>query len=432
MLWIERKIVKYRNVESNRECVHHVLIARAGGKNILLSHANLFLHAHALASIETSARYSTVIAMFYRFLSSQKKFLQVDVENYHVLADNGDIKRWQIARQIDRVKQQKTSPNSGTIFEDAKIVLFFFSWIQDEGYTSNVRVKKVTWCPNFKAQRMLNYVQAKARTKIDSKNIEALDKDRRQLKAASLISQLEIVELIQSYIDPVYATLFKLSLGTAMRPMDLCKFPYIGNGKNKHIMPYSSMRKNDDQTIDFHVIESKGRKDRTIKINVADMRMVEDAYIRPYYADRAAKFEKKFGKKCPPSLLFLNKDGTPITSLMISSRTYDAKKIAMKNCSEFRGSIKFYDARHWWPTMFLINFFKERLLSDAADALYLAAAQVLLNQMGHSELSTTFKYYVDMARLVLIAHEGSVHELITKPTETVEQFVHKIHSSSLI
>jgi len=197
-------------------------------------------------------------------------------------------------------------------------------------------------------------------------------------------------------------------------------------------MPYSSMRKNDDQTIDFHVIESKGRKDRTIKINVADMRMVEDAYIRPYYADRAAKFEKKFGKKCPPSLLFLNKDGTPITSLMISSRTYDAKKIAMKNCSEFRGSIKFYDASHWWPTMFLINFFKERLLSDAADALYLAAAQVLLNQMGHSELSTTFKYYVDMARLVLIAHEGSVHELITKPTETVEQFVRKIHSSSLI
>lgn len=429
MLWIERKVVKYRDLESNRDCAHHVLLARTGGKEILLSHANLFLYAHAIASMETSSRYSTTIAMFYRFLSSQKKFLQVDVGNYHVLADNRDIKRWQVARQIARVSRQKASPSSDTIFEDAKIVLFFFSWIQDEGYTSNVRVKKVTWRPNFKSQRMLNYVQEKARIRIDSKNIEVLDKERRQRKAVSLITHSEIVELIQSYNDPVYGTLFKLSLGTAMRPMDLCKFPYIGNGGNKHIMPYSIMSKGSDKTVDFDVIQSKGKKDRTIKINVSDLKMVEDEYIRPHYADRVAKFEQRFGKRCPPSLLFLNKNGAPITPSMISSRTYDAKKIGMQSCPGFRDSIKFYDARHWWPTMFLINFFKERLLSEAADVLYLAAAQVLLNQMGHDELSTTFKYYVDMARLVLIAHEGSVHELVTRPSETVEQFVRKIHGT---
>ena len=129
MLIIKRKIISYRSADSGREVRHHVLIACIGEKNILLSHSNLFIYEHALSSIETSSRYSNVISMFYRFLSTEKRFADVDVADYHVLANNTYIKRWQVARQVTRVKSQKDSPSSATIFEDAKILLVFFKWV---------------------------------------------------------------------------------------------------------------------------------------------------------------------------------------------------------------------------------------------------------------------------------------------------------------
>lgn len=426
MLIIKRKIISYRSADSGREVRHHVLIACIGEKNILLSHSNLFIYEHALSSIETSNRYSNVISMFYRFLATEKRFADVDVADYHVLANNIYIKRWQVARQVTRVKSQKDSPSSATIFEDAKILLVFFKWVRESGYITNVNVLTKNWMANFKSNRMLNYVRRKAYVNIDAKNIEVLDKENRQKKLKSLITNDEIRELIEAYTDPVYATMFKLGLGTAMRPMDLCKFPYIGNGRNKHIMPFAEMAKTESAKVFYQVKDSKGKKTRTIVINRADLKMIEEQYIRPYYAERVKKYEERFGEKCPLSILFLNSRGRPVTPGMVASRTNDAKKLAMANHPDFRERVTFYDARHWWPTMFLIKFFGDKLLTQAADALYLAAAEVLTSQMGHDDISTTFRYYVDMARLLLLAHKGLVHELITEDGETVEEFVDRI------
>lgn len=426
MLAIERKVINYQSADSGRECQHHVLIACVGQKNVLLSHPNLFLYEHALPSIETSSRYSSVISKFYRFLSTERRFADVDVADYHVLADNRYIKRWQVARQVARVNAQKDSPSSDTIFDDAKILLVFFNWLKECGYVTNVNVKTKTWIPNFKSSHMLNYVRRKASVSIDAKNIVVLDKERRQKKPKSLITNEEIRALIESYSDPVYAVMFKLSLGTAMRPMDLCRFPYIGNGPNKHIMPYSQMSKTESAKVEYLVKQSKGNKTRPIVINRADLKVLEDQYIRPYYAERARKYEKQFGEKCPPSILFLNSRGYPVTPSKVASRTNEAKKFALANYPGFRQGVRFYDARHWWPTMFLIRFFGEALLTTSADALYLAVGQVLKDQMGHEDLETTFKYYVDMGRLVLMAHKGMVHELIAEDDETVEQFIDRI------
>lgn len=426
MLSIERRVIRYRSPESGKDCRHHVLVAQVGARRILLSHPNLFLHEHALSSIETSNRYSAVISMFYRFLSTEPKFSSASVADYHVLADNRDIKRWQVARQVARVEEQADAPSSQTIFEDAKVLLTFFQWISSAGYVTSVNVKTKTWVANFKNNRMLNYVRRKASVRVDAKNIEVLDKERRQRRQSTLITSGEIGALLESFSDPVYAAMFKLSLGTAMRPMDLCRFPYLGNGLNKHIMPYSAMTKDASATVDYLVKESKGRKDRMIKINAADLKALEDHYIRPLYAERAMKYEAHFGRKCAPSILFLNARGIPVTPSKISSRTHEAKAVAMKHYPQFRESTKFYDARHWWPTMFLVNFFKDKILTNAADTLYLAATEVLVNQMGHEDIDTTYKHYVDMARLLVMAHEGRVHELITEPDETVMQFLERI------
>ncbi|WED22683.1 site-specific integrase [Vibrio sp. JC009] len=426
MISIDKKLISYQNLESGRNMQHHVLIANVSDKRILLSHANLFLSENARSSVETSSRYSSIISKFYRYLSTQIKYRDLDVGQYHVVADNRDIKRWQVDRQIERTKRQSIKPSSETIYEEAKTLLVFFSWIKESGYETNVSVIKKTWCPNFKSEHMLNYVTRQSSVKIDGKNITVLDKEGRQKKAKSLITNSEIRLLIQSYRDPVYAAIFKLALGTAMRPMDLCNFPYLGNGRNKHIMPFSEMRQVESATVDYTISGSKGNKSRTIKINKADLKALEEYYIKPYYFSRVAKYEKKYGKECPPSILFLTDRGTPVTPDRIASRTFDAKEAIKVKDPSFRDSVKFYDARHWWPTMFLVKFFGDRLLTESADALYIAAAEALTNQMGHEDIGTTYKYYVDLARVLMMSHKGYVAEIITEDNESVMEFIDRM------
>lgn len=426
MLVIDRELIKYNSIDTGKNVEHHFLIANVANKKVLLSLPNLFIYKNASSSVATSNRYSSVISKYYKFLSTQEKFKSVSVDKYHVLADNRDIKRWQVSRQIERVQSQSVKPSSESIYNDAKSVLVFFSWLHDSGYPTCTEVKKRDWVANFKSDDLLNYIKKEAKAKIDFKNVTVLDKESRQKRTHTLISNHEIEWLRESFSDPVYDAMFMLCLGTAMRPIDLCKFPYIGNGTNSHIMPYKDM----DQTVktfDFDVINSKGGKSRRITINANDLKRLEKEYINEHYYERKELYEDRVGKKCPPHILFLNKFGKPVTPAMVASRGNHAKVIAMEKYPKFRDGTTFYSARDWWPTMFLIRFFKKKLLTETTDALYLAVAEVIRNQMGHEEISTTYKHYIDMARLIVIAHEGRVNELVTESYDATS-FIEKYES----
>lgn len=412
--------IRYKSIDNLGEVEHYILKAiNLNGKEKLLSHPNLFLYHETNGSINTSKRYAAIISRFYSFLSTQEKYKKINVDKYHVIADNRDIRRWQIDRQIIRIKKQSTKPSSETIFEEARVLLIFFKWLHEAGYVTNVDVQYKDWTANFKSKRMLNYIQTKARVSLDAKNIKALDKQRRQQSSKSLITNQEIKALLKAYSDPVYPALLKLSLGTGMRPMELVEFPYIGSGGNKHIMPYSEMDK-DSNTVDYKII-GKGKKERLIKVNIIDLKELDDQYIKKHYAERKKKYKEKLGVDCPPSILFLTKAGDPVTPGKLSRRSNDAKLKAIKNNPKFREKITFYEARHWWPTMFVIEFFKEKLLTNSSEVLYAAFAQALKNQMGHEELETTYEYYIDMARLVYAAQQGSVHELLVTPEKSVQE-----------
>ncbi|WP_223434647.1 MULTISPECIES: site-specific integrase [unclassified Pseudomonas] len=422
MLTIKSKEITYNSAEVLMEVSHCILIAGQDGKNILLSHPNIFLHSETRASIKTSKRYASIISMFYRFLSTQEKMKNKALGLYHVLADNRDIKLWQVQRQIDRVEAQSLRPSSETIYEDAKILLVYFKWLNDRGYLTNVHITLKTWRANFRSRRMLNYVQLMARSKIDASNIRVLDKKNRQKRSNFLITDPEIKLLLENYSDPVYAAMFNLALGTAMRPMDLVKFPYIGNKDNKHISPYSEMDKH-RITTSYTVYKSKGNKDREITIHMADLKSLEENYIIPYYTTRKLLYKERYGHACPPGVLFLNKKGEPIDENMIASRTNYTKNKIIKTHPEFRAHLAFYQSRHWWPTQHIIATFGDRLLTESLDALYLATAQVLTAQMGHDDVQTTYKYYVDMARLIMLLHKGRSFDLVTSPAQTVRDFM---------
>ncbi|MBW1245511.1 hypothetical protein I7860_02340 [Pseudomonas tolaasii] len=127
----------------------------------------------------------------------------VDLGQYHALADNKDICRWQVQRQLDRLERNSPKPSSETIFEDAKVLLIFFRWPNEHGYVTNVDVQTRTWRANFRSGRMLSYIDRIGTSKISSKNIRVLDKQSRQKKYDFLITDDEIKLLLQSYSDPV-------------------------------------------------------------------------------------------------------------------------------------------------------------------------------------------------------------------------------------
>lgn len=427
---IERKILTYQSPDLGIEVNHYALIAHIGKRKVLLSHVNLFLHATTRASIKTSSRYSNIISMFYRFLATQEKFKAHNVSSYHALADNNDIKRWWIARQVARVAKQSYKPSSETIYEDVKILLAFFHWLNTKGYLTNVNVELKTSTRNFGSNRLLSYIQAKARVSIDAKNVRLLDKESRQKTRKFLINESEIRTYLQCFTDPVYATLFKLALGTAMRPMDLCKMPYLGNGRNSHIMPYSEMDQ-EEKTFPYTVYGSKGNKTRTIVIHRDDLKELDESYIKPHYKERRKKYKERFGRECPLDVLFLNDQGYPVTAERIASRGHAAKVKAVALDKSFRKSINFYESRHWWPTMFLIRFFDEALLSSSADSMWAACGEVLINQMGHEDIETTFSHYIDMGRVVMQANKGRVTELVTQAHDGVHAFIHQVTTGKL-
>jgi integrase len=422
MLNISRRLITYACPLSRKRTSHYVLIAQVDDKRFLLSHANLYLRAVTSKSEDTSNRYSSVISVFYRYLSTLPKYESVELSQYHVLVDNDDLKNWQIQRAIYRQAKQSVKPCTGTMIDDAKLVYSFFYWLDAEGYSSCVNFKLTTWQPNFKNEELLSYIKREARVALDGKGIKALDRESRQGQSYSLITNEEIKDLLNAFHDPVYVAMFKLALGTAMRPMDLCDFPYVGNGLNRHIQPYDNMSF-DEATVEYRIYYSKREKTRDIRIHRGDLKALFDHYTKTLYPSRAELYGKRFGKPCPPSILFLTSAGEPVTPKMVSTRSNAAKNLAIRQGSKMRADVCFYDSRHWWPTKFLIKRFGSKLLGELSEVKDLAAMQVLKRQMGHSSLITTYEHYVDVARVLLLAHEGYVNELYINADQTVEEFL---------
>ncbi|VVP22707.1 hypothetical protein PS870_03905 [Pseudomonas fluorescens] len=422
MLEISRKLITYACPLSGKETTHYILIADSGQKRVLLSHANLYLRAVTAQSEDTSNRYSHLIAKFYRYLSTTAKYEGVKLYQYHALVDNDDLKNWQVHRAIKRQAKQSLKPSTATIIDEGKLVYGFFYWLDSEGYSSCLNFKLKTWQPNFKNNDLLSYIKREARVALDGKGIKALDREWRQKQSYSLITNQEIRDFVGGFHDPVYVAMFMLALGTAMRPMDLCDFPYAGNGFNRHIQPHDNMTF-DDETVEYRIYFSKGKKHRTIRIHQGDLKALADNYTNTLYPPRAELYAKKYGKPCPPSILFLNAAGEPVTPRMVATRSTAAKVRAISNGSQMRSDVCFYDSRHWWPTMFLIKRFGPGLLGELSEVKDLAAMQVLKAQMGHAHLHTTYDHYVDVARVLLLAHEGYVNELYINADQTVSEFL---------
>lgn len=420
MIKITKKYVRYTPSETNRSVAHFILIFEDKKQSVLLSHVNLFLYTKTRASKKTSSRFASVISMFYRYLSTTDDFREIHPSQYHLFARNKHVKRWQSSRETERVANDSASPTTETIFGEAKLLMNYFRWLGDAGFNPGIEVKLKTWIPPYKNSRYQAYISLKAKNVIDTTSIDVLDKESRQSTIRALITPQEINQLATSYSDPVYAAMLLFAVATAMRPMDLCRFPYYGNHENAHIGPFSSMQFN-EPNVNYTIYNSKGKKTRTILVHRDALRDVEEMYIKPLYAARAKKYEKNYGVKPPLSLLFLTKDGHPVTPDTIAQRTTAAKKKARALNPKLRKNLKFYDARDWWPTQYLIRNFGEDIHN--ADLYNLSVAQVLQDQMGHKFLRTTFDHYIDMARIIMAMHKKRSTEIYKAADLSTNDFI---------
>lgn len=422
MINFDFKPISYYSIDLGKDVNHYIMTANYKNKCLMLSMVNLYLYEKTRSSEQTSKRYVTLITSFYKFISQLSRFRAVNPGDYHFHVINADLRKWQVYRQTRRVMLNSVHPSSDTIYKDACVVLHFFKWLHDKKIPTGVIITLKTWVANFKDRRMLSYIQKKSESVLDTNSIRVLDREARQKKPKRLISNRDITTLLDSYPDQVYKVLFNFALATAMRPMELVKFPYMGIGKNRHILPYSEMKK-DVKTVQYEVF-GKGAKFRDIIIPAYALQMLDESYIKTEYATRAKLYKNKFGKKCPLSTLFLTAEGEPVTASMISNATNYAKRLAREKDSSFVLSNIFYHTRKWWPTLMMIQHHNgEGILEKNAEVMDLAITEVITNQLGHESPDTTYQHYLVLGRFVVMARKGITHELIHEKTINVHDAI---------
>lgn len=414
--------LEYYSIDLEKDVSHYIIAADYKKKRHLLSMPNLYLYDKTRSSKQTSKRYATLIKKFYEFLSQLPRYRSVNPGDYHYHVINADLRKWQVYRQTRRVMLNRVHPSSKTIYDDACVVFNFFRWLHENNIPTGVKIRLKTWVANFKDRRMLSYIEKKAKTALDTSSIRVLDREARQTRPTRLISNRDIVTLLNCYPDRVYKVIFNFALATAMRPMELVKFPYMGTGKNRHILPYSEMD-SEPKTFTYEVL-GKGSKLRDIIIPAYALSMIDSEYTKTEYPTRAKLYRQKFGKKCPLSTLFLTDEGMPVTAPMIANATNYAKRLARERDPSFVLSNVFYHTRKWWPTLMMIQHHNgEGILEKNADVMDLAITQVITDQLGHEDPATTYRHYLVLGRFLVMARKGITHELIHEKTINVHDAI---------
>lgn len=323
-----------------------------------------------------------------------------------MLADNNSLKAWQAERIIDREIQDKNRPSEKTVFDDACIVSDFYLWLKNNYYPSPMAIETKEWVANFKDNNLLSYIQTRVKEVKNNKSIKVGKRRFQEQPSYNHFTNEQVGKILSSYADPVYAALFKFCMSTGLRSSEALKYPFKGFAENSHISLWENMDdKFKDQTSFPFVLVGKGDKVRSVNINVNDFKEICEDY-RPLLIERRALYKKNHnGKDAPLDVFWFNKVGKPITPKMISdATTYANTKV------DFH--FEFYDSRHWYATMFMI----EHLKNTNGDTSFNAAVnEALRSQLGHDDISTTFKYYIDKARLYIeFVHKGNALEVVTE------------------
>jgi len=397
---IERVLIEYKY--KYQVLNHHILIA-IDKNQTLLSAVNIFLKEYGNNSLKTSDRYSGNIKRFLEFVIKQRND-EIKGSNFWREISCSDIKEWQSFQVYQRDAENLEKPSDKTIFDNASIIYQFYVWARKNGFPVAINAVLKDWKFNYRDEsKLLTAISMLSGSNPDHANIDIGNSNTRRHvnKEIIIMNNDNIKRLMNSYVDPVYPALLMLALGTGMREQGCVSMPYIGSGVNNHIRAYPEIKNTiksgeSAKTFSFTVTE-KGSKTRTVQVNMAAWETICSFYL-PFYYKRKKLFQLKYPEESANSHFFLNKKGEPVTEKMISDMTYIAKK-GIKN---FPWS--FHNTRDWYATKFIIK----HLSKNKIDNLHYDAAveELLRSQLGHSDIKTTYMYYVRKASIILAMQNG--------------------------
>ena len=402
MMEICRELISYSNPVTNQPVKHHILYSK-GTKRCLLSQVNIYLHDTARHSENTSLRYSGVLSRFFRFLISENQISSDEMHDFYLQADNDSLKAWQVQQIINRNELGKSRPSEKSVYDSAVLVTDFYYWLEQNDYPSSINVHTKKWVAKFKENDLLAYIAKGSKRVKDSKQIKVFKSRTQIYKPDDLLTIEQIKTALESYSDPVYPALYKLCMGTGLRPSGAVRFPYKGFGPNSHISPWENMREEYANKAFFkYYVKEKG-KARKVKINTNCFETIYIAY-KPLLYKRRALYKLKHGKEAPLSAFWFDKKGKIVTEKMISDASYYVSK-------KLDFDFKFYNSRHWFATMFIL----EHLKNTKGNISYNAAVeQALIDQLGHGKIGTTYEFYIKKAMLYAhVIDNPGMSDLIT-------------------
>lgn len=252
----------------------------------------------------------------------------------------------------------------------------FYLWCRDHGYDHNVHIKFIEMQDYINNDDdMLSYTRRDRRIKRTEFWLPALDKSR----VFPIVSHTTWQKLRQALreIDPMYEAIAIVMITTGLRINGALQL------KKTSFLPYPELDPYFD--LDFRYIP-KGEKD-TKKKKTCIFPIDTWAYLHENIAhlrqQRAELFQKKHGKR--PDEMFLKYTGSPV-------RDFDVWNAFKQVSNEIGVDVVPHMLRHTFATWTVLIWAEKEGIRPTTESFYKDIHDMLRDQLGHSQISTTKKY----------------------------------------
>ena len=243
--------------------------------------------------------------------------------------------------------------------------------------------------------------------------------ERSEHFAEKVLTLKEIFQLYEELNkqDRVFGIIALTMFQTFLRIGGVLQFPKVANKLNPEWKNSSTFLELDLEHQELHYI-NKGQKINSCLVTNGTMHLIHNNYMQCDdfdYQERLHNFKKKYitSKFCKdPNLLntpplWLNKNGTPVSSAMIHSAFRKASKAIGRNVDP-------HYMRHSGATHLLMNY--ERATGLLLNLEMTSSIHVWLRlQLGHKDFETTIKYINTVIKL-----RGNITALLLLPTKFKE------------
>ncbi|MBT0651549.1 tyrosine-type recombinase/integrase [Geomobilimonas luticola] len=366
---------------------------------------------HGKTSPETIKTYSWILERFLRWLDVAKDVSgkTIGAKNWRLVDE--DI-MYEYANYLVQPPNNKNRLKQRTLKYYIYCLQDFYDWARKQGYEHywDFDVKSVTfklpnvgmWGTSVKRDKIAMNIGPEAMTAIENKR-------------DAVVTREQLTEAIPLLGDFVYVIIAVIIASTGLRPKDLLQLPYRGkiDEPNRGLHPYETKGAVIPPTINYE-FESKG-KVRSIRFPGSLWELICCCWM-PERIRRARLFYKKHGKNPSNQYLFLSQKGYIVTYDMIQSHFSKVGKCEHYSGHRFTARM----LRHHFATYFIYDRLqKSGMLGNNAYQPHID--EELRQMMGHADVGTTYKFYVDLIQV--LDFEGSVIKVLDEYFDTTSRLV---------